>query len=169
MEECTRILKPGGYFLCFSDWRQLPVTSDAVQSGGIYWRGIVVWDKTAGARAPHCGYFRHQCEYVLWGTKDAIKTDHPAGPFNGCFQYPVLQSDKHHLTGKPTALMRELVRCAPEDGLILDPFAGSGSTGVAALLENKRFIGIEREAAYVEIAQQRLRETENPLAAMQAA
>ena len=48
-------------------------------------------------------------------------------------QATVLQSDKWHTTGKPTALMRELVRCVPPGGTVLDPFAGSGSTGVAAV------------------------------------
>ena len=52
--------------------------------------------------------------------------------------------------------MRELVRCVEPGGLILDPFAGSGSTGVAALITGRRFIGIEREAAYAAIARQRL-------------
>ncbi len=43
----------------------------------------------------------------------------------------------------------------PADGLILDPFAGSGSTGKAAMLEGFRFVGIEKDMAYVEIAKQR--------------
>jgi len=140
-----------------------------VQSGGITWRGLIVWDKGAGARAPHKGYFKHQCEYIVWGSKGDIESSNPAGPFDGCYKYPVLQADKHHLTGKPTALMRELVRCAPEGGLILDPFAGSGSTGVAALLEGKRFIGIERETAYADIARDRLQAIQNPLQALQQA
>ena len=63
--ECVRVLKPGGYFMAFTDWRQLPVMTDAVQAGGVFWRGIVAWDKGRGARAPHKGYFRHQCEYVV--------------------------------------------------------------------------------------------------------
>jgi len=116
MEECCRILKDNGYFLAFTDWRQLPVTTDSVQVGGIFWRGVVVWDKGDGARAPHKGYFRHQCEYVVWGTKGSVVASHPEGPFAGCIKEVVLQRDKHHLTGKPTALMRELVRCCPRGG-----------------------------------------------------
>jgi len=116
MEECCRILKKGGYFLAFTDWRQLPVTTDSVQVGGIFWRGIVVWDKGEGARAPHKGYFRHQCEYVVWGSKGGVCVGHPDGPFAGCIKEVVLQRDKHHLIGKPTALMRELVRCCPRGG-----------------------------------------------------
>jgi DNA modification methylase len=62
-----------------------------------------------------------------------------------------------HPTIKPLALMRWLVRLTvPEGGLVLDPFAGSGTTGVAALLEGRRFLGIEREGEYVDIACARL-------------
>jgi site-specific DNA-methyltransferase (adenine-specific) len=63
----------------------------------------------------------------------------------------------HHPTVKPTDLMRYLCRLvAPPGGVVLDPFAGSGSTGKAATLEGFRFIGIEREAEYVEIAKARI-------------
>jgi len=158
--ECVRVLKPGGYFLTFTDWRQLPVMADAVQAGGVFWRGIVAWDKGRGSRAPHKGYFRHQCEYVLWGTKGAAVQLTHDGPFYGCQQVTVRQADKFHLTGKPTALMKELARPVVPGGLILDPFAGSGSTGVGALLMGRRFIGIEREAAYVAIARERLADAE---------
>ncbi len=63
----------------------------------------------------------------------------------------------HHPTVKPTDLMRWLCRLVtPPGGLILDPFCGSGSTGVAALAEGFRFIGIEQDAEYVEIAKRRI-------------
>jgi site-specific DNA-methyltransferase (adenine-specific) len=63
----------------------------------------------------------------------------------------------HHPTVKPTDLMRHLCRLVtPPGGTVLDPFAGSGSTGKAAALEGFRFIGIEREAEYVEIARARI-------------
>lgn len=63
----------------------------------------------------------------------------------------------HHPTVKPVSLMRWLVRLiTPPGGLILDPFAGSGTTGVAALHEGMRFLGMEKDAAYAAIARQRL-------------
>ena len=63
----------------------------------------------------------------------------------------------HHPTVKPTDLMRYLCRLVtPPNGTILDPFTGSGSTGKAAMLEGFQFIGIEREAEYVEIAKARI-------------
>jgi site-specific DNA-methyltransferase (adenine-specific) len=65
--------------------------------------------------------------------------------------------DNHHPTVKPTALMRYLCRLVtPPGGVVLDPFTGSGSTGKGAVLEHFRFIGIEREAEYVEIAKARI-------------
>ena len=65
----------------------------------------------------------------------------------------------HHPTVKPVALMRWLVRLVtPPGGLVLDPFAGSGTTGLACITEQCRFLGIEREAEYVAIATARLRD-----------
>ena len=62
-----------------------------------------------------------------------------------------------HPTVKPIELMRWLIRLAvPEGGVVLDPFAGSGSTGIAAVLEDRRFVGIEREEGYIDIACARL-------------
>jgi site-specific DNA-methyltransferase (adenine-specific) len=63
----------------------------------------------------------------------------------------------NHPTVKPTDLMRYLCRLVtPPNGIVLDPFMGSGSTGKAAILEGFQFIGIEREAEYVEIARARI-------------
>jgi site-specific DNA-methyltransferase (adenine-specific) len=64
----------------------------------------------------------------------------------------------HHPTVKPIALMRYLVRMVtPRDGVVLDPFMGSGTTGCAAMLEEMRFIGIELNEEYLDIAERRIR------------
>jgi len=161
LSEARRVTKPSGYCLLFTDWRQLPTTTDAIQAGEWQWRGLISWDKGAAARAPHKGYYRHQCEYVVWGTNGALDVppveDPRGGPWPGSYTVPVLQDDKHHMTGKPTKLMRELVKVVPPGGLILDPFAGSGTTGIAAALEGRRCILIEKEPAYAEIARERVR------------
>lgn len=71
-----------------------------------------------------------------------------------------------HPTPKPVDLMRWLCRLVtPAGGLVVDPFCGSGSTGEAALAEGLRFIGIEREDAYVQYARPRLAAVERALAA----
>ena len=70
----------------------------------------------------------------------------------------------HHPTVKPTDLMRYLCRLVtPPGGTVLDPFTGSGSTGKAAVLEGFNFIGIEREAEYVPIAEARIAEAQKSM------
>jgi site-specific DNA-methyltransferase (adenine-specific) len=65
--------------------------------------------------------------------------------------------ENNHPTVKPTDLMRYLIRLVtPPSGTVLDPFMGSGSTGKAALLENKSFIGVEKQSDYFNLARARI-------------
>jgi len=69
-----------------------------------------------------------------------------------------------HPTVKPTRLMRHLVRLiTPEGGTVLDPFLGSGTTAIAAIMEGRAWLGIEREEEYVRIAEQRLEQLQHGL------
>lgn len=153
---CRRAVKPTGYGLVFTDWRQLPTVTDALQAGGWIWRGIVAWDKGRGARAPHKGFIRHQCEYVAWGTHGKVPQRTDAGPFDGCHHVPVIRADKHHMTGKPTELMKRLIEVVPAGGTVLDPFAGSGTTAVACAMTGRRCVLIEQSEAYCEVIADRL-------------
>ncbi len=68
----------------------------------------------------------------------------------------------HHPTVKPTDLMRYLCRLdTPPNGVVLDPFMGSGSTGKAAIIEGFQFIGIEMDEDYMKIAQARIKTESN--------
>ena len=70
----------------------------------------------------------------------------------------------HHPTVKPTELMRYLVRLiTPPNGVVLDPFMGSGSTGKAAVLENFSFIGIDQSADYLDIATARIKHAQEQI------
>lgn len=96
------------------------------------------------------GLHDHEKKPLLWSSG----TQNP-----GSFQSPNTDRSarNHHPTVKPTDLMRWLVKLVtPPGGLVLDPFAGSGSTGRGALLERCEFVGIESEAEYVEIARARI-------------
>lgn len=156
MSECLRVAKPNdARLVAFTDWRQLPSMTDAVQCGGWLWRGIVPWDKTEAAR-PTPGGFKNQCEYAVWASNGPLPMPEEGnGGLQGCFRYVVKQDDKFHQTGKPTLLMRDIVKVAPRDGVILDPFAGSGTTGVGALLEGRRVILCERVPEIAEDARRR--------------
>lgn len=159
--QCLRITRPSGYLLSFIDWRQLPALTDAVQHAGWVWRGILSWDKTEGAKAPHTGYFGYQCEYIVWASKGKVlpkpnKADGGPGRLPGCFRQSVIQSDKHHQTGKPTPVMEWLITCCDPGGLVLDPFAGSATTAVACYRTGRRCIAIEIDEANCEIAAARI-------------
>lgn len=161
LSECLRVTKPGGYILAFTDWRQLPTLTDAIQGAGWVWRGILSWDKGPSARAAAPHYFRHQCEYVVWGTRGprapcAHWPPEGKGCYPGAYSHGVTQADKHHVTGKPTRLMRDLVFCVPPGGLILDPFGGSGTTAVGAAFENRRCVVIEQDTGYCDIIRRRV-------------
>jgi site-specific DNA-methyltransferase (adenine-specific) len=74
----------------------------------------------------------------------------------------VVERRNHHPTVKPTALMRYLCKLVtPPNGIILDPFMGSGSTGKAAMLEGFNFTGIELQPEYIEIAKARIQREAN--------
>ena len=95
--------------------------------------------------------------YIVKHSQEIIGIAEHAGPYPGCIHSPVRQSDKLHLTGKPTPLMHELVAIVPEGGIILDPFAGSGTTAVAAKETGRHYIAIEKSAYYAAVASQRLK------------
>lgn len=155
LSECARVLKDGAPVLLFTDWRQLPLTTDALQIAGFTWRGITVWDKTEGVR-PQLGRFRNQAEYIVWGSKGYMPLDRRAPVLPGVIRESVRKADKHHLTGKPTELMRQLVRICESGGRILDPFAGSGTTLIAAKIEGYHSVGIELTSHYSWVSQARL-------------
>jgi site-specific DNA-methyltransferase (adenine-specific) len=152
-------LPPGAMLCLFSDWRQLPATTDAFQAGGAIWRGIAVWDKGLGAR-PIPDRFRAQTEYIIWGTngpKPTNYSDKDAKYFPGVFTFSVpAPSIRQHSTEKPVLLMNELVNVARPGQTILDPFMGSGTTGVACVNMGRRFIGIEIEEKYFDVSCKRI-------------
>ncbi|MFT7722226.1 MAG: site-specific DNA-methyltransferase [Roseateles sp.] len=107
-------------------------------------------------------YFRHQCEYVVWGSNGSLLSSSHGGPWPGLVRERVDHRKKLHMTGKPIELMERLIACAPPGGLVLDPFMGSASTGVAALATGRRFIGIEKSPHYFDVACRRLEEMQEP-------
>lgn len=162
LAECLRTTRPGGHLLMFSDWRQVPVMSDALQVGGWTWQGTLVWHKPVAR--PRRGGFKAACEYILWASKGKFD----AGPelyLPGVFSASQPRGrQRRHITQKPVeGLLAELVRICPPGGLVLDPFAGSGSTGVAALQSGRRFVGIELSEHYHRVAAEQLVEHGDPV------
>jgi site-specific DNA-methyltransferase (adenine-specific) len=152
LNACRQASVSGAPVAVFTDWRQLPTTTDAVQAGGWTWRGIAVWEKGFGR--PNPSGFSNAAEYVVWGSNGpAAEGDYPAG----VFECPSPRGDaKVHVAEKPEPVMRWLLRLAPSGALVLDPFMGSGTTLRAAKDLGLPAIGIDADERYCEIAAKRL-------------
>lgn len=164
LAECYRLTRPGGAALVFSDWRQLPTTTDALQAAGYTWRGIAVWHKPIAR--PQAGRLRQDCEFIVWGSNGAMVPGNDPVYLPGHFTGSQPRgTERVHITQKPEDVMRQLVRLVPPGGTVLDPFAGSGTTGAAALAEGRNFIGYEQSATYATGTRRRLAAAAATLAA----
>ncbi len=107
-------------------------------------RGFLIWDKNNSGRD------FADCE-MAWTNQDSNARLKTMRPMN-------MDGGKEHPTQKPVAIMRWCIEYLPPCETILDPFMGSGTTGVACVKMGRKFIGIEREPEYFEIACKRIRE-----------
>lgn len=161
LTDAHRVLRDGARVLVATDWRQVPSVCEAVQVAGFVWRGIAVWTKLGAAR-PQLGRFRGDAEFFVWGSKGALPLVGPCLP--GTFESeapevscaPVPTSRRLHLTEKPVRVMEAVLAFVPPGGLVIDPFAGSGSTGVACLRRGLAFAGCELSEHYHALATRRL-------------
>ena len=149
--ESMRIVKPTGSLLVFCDWRMLTSLQPAIESAGLRYQDLIVWNK--GSFGLGQG-FRKQHELIMhFSYGSPAYYDSSVG---NVITVPRV-GDRHHQTEKPTDLIERLIRVVtPPGGVVLDPFAGSGSTIIAAIEAGYEAIGIERDATCIEIAKRRL-------------
>lgn len=139
--------EPGAVVATFTDWRQLPTTTDAIQAGGWIWRGIATWHKP-GIRMQR-GRFSSSAEFVVWGT-NGPHIDHDGAPQNVFSCSPV--RDKEHIAQKPDSVVGWVLQIVPPAVVVVDPFMGSGATLRAAKRRGLKCIGIEVDERYCEMA-----------------
>lgn len=154
-----RLLVNGGSFLCFLDWRMWASLAPALESSGLRLAGMIVWDK--GSPGLGTG-FKPRHELVAHLTKGAGVFDSLCGAnvieIPEILKVPRVHGSKRiHATEKPVALMERLIEVTTKRlDLVVDPFCGSGSTGVAAARLGRRFFGCDRDPRYVKKALQRI-------------
>lgn len=168
-----RILKPTGTIWIFGTMHSVPTTGYALQLEGFRLLNTIAWEKGNPPPNLGCRCFTHSHETIMWaslGPKAKHHFDYDwAKAENGGkqmkdvwrFNAPPASEKTHgkHPTQKPVELVRRcLMASAPEGGLVVDPFAGSGTTGVAALRCNRDlgFVGIEREQEWCDLARRRI-------------
>ena len=166
-EICRVVKKINVYFFC-SQKQIIPLIDYFVKKKNCNWN-ILSWHKSNPV--PACGNkYLTDTEFVLFFREKGVKI---YGEYETKFTYyvtPLNQKDKkqyEHPTIKPIKILQNLiVNSTLKNGVVLDCFMGSGSTGVACVNTNRRFIGIELNDKYFEIAKQRIdaaiRDKENP-------
>jgi site-specific DNA-methyltransferase (adenine-specific) len=148
-----KILNPEGSMLVFCDWRMVPNLAPTIESAGLRFQNLVIWDK--GMMGLGMG-FRAQHEIILHYTAGSPKY-HNLGTSNVIKTARVTANDREHQTQKPAELMATLLNVVcPPGGTVLDPFMGSASTGVAAVGVGMTFVGIERDATHFDTACRRI-------------
>lgn len=148
-----QMLMPGSPVMLFCDWRQLAATITALQTAGFIYRGVAVWTKPNGR--PANGRFRNQAEYIVWGSHGPMRKNdrYLPGVFN-CS--PPSTKTRIHQTQKPVALLTEILKILTPGQRVLDPFAGSGSTIIAAIDSGLNAIGIEQNKTIYDAAADRI-------------
>ena len=127
--------------------------TDAIQAAGWMWRGIVVWHKPSAR--PMIGEFRRDSEFIVYASKGK-PTHYTRRCFPGVIHCPVNTATKVHITGKPLALMQDLMEIVKPGGTVLDPFLGGGTTAHAAMLTGRKCIGVELSPGYAQLSADRL-------------
>lgn len=161
LPEFYRILKEDAHYYIMCNNLNMPHFFDVIGKSKFHFVKLLVWDK----QTKICGkYYMGQIEFIFLIRKGKDK------PINNCGTSDLLSfpnvKDKNadgsniHDSQKPIGLMQTLIQNSSNVGdIVLEPFAGSGTTCIAALRENRKYIGIELDRHYYNIAKKRI-ETE---------
>ncbi len=149
--EAHRILRTGRFLISFYSWTKADKFLAAWHSVGLQVVGHLVFRKSYSSKSRFLAY-HHEQAYLLAKGRPQL----PSAPISDV-QDMRYSGNRMHPTQKPVSTLLPLIRAfTNRSELVLDPFCGSGSTGVAALLSQRRFLGIELDPTYHRIAQQRL-------------
>lgn len=173
LQEAQRILKSNGSIWVSGTMHNIYSVGFALQKLGFDVLNDIAWHKIDPPPNISCRFFTHATETIIWARKEP-KARHTfryeeMKQENGGKQMPSLwhirpprPSEKRHgkhPTQKPEALLTRIIQASSQPGdLVLDPFSGSGTTGVICARLGRRFIGIEREAEYNAIAGHRIQD-----------
>ncbi len=177
---CKRVMKDTGTIWISGTLHNIYSIGMALEQEGFKIINNITWQKTNPPPNLACRCFTHSTETVLWAKKDSKKAKH-------CFNYEDMKAanggkqmkdvwrgsltkasektEGKHPTQKPLYLLERIILASTHEGdLVLDPFLGSGTTAVASKGLRRRFIGIEQDEQYVDIAVKRLVKAAAPLA-----
>lgn len=167
---CQPLLKPNGSIWISGTSHIIHIVGACLDELGYKILNDITWVKSNPPPNLSCRYFTHATETVIWAGRDKrcrhtfnyglMKRLNQGKQMLSVWRMDAPAKDEKafgkHPTQKPIALLERIIAASTNAGeTILDPFAGSSTTGIAALMLNRRFIGIEREHEYIELSLQR--------------
>ena len=176
-----RVLKPNGTLWISGTYHSIYLCGHALQKQEFKLLNDITWFKPNGAPNISCRYFTASHETLLWAApstkakhtfnyesmkyskweEDVFKKEDKQMRSVWCIPTPGPSEKKHgkHPTQKPLALLERIIIASTNEGdLVLDPFNGSGTTGIAALKNNRKYIGIDNEEDYLKVTIDRLKD-----------
>lgn len=173
IRSCKRVLRKNGTIWISGSYHNIYSIGMALEQEGFKILNNITWQKTNPAPNLACRCFTHSTETVLWAKKNdkgvshyfnyqLMKEDNGGKQmkdvWTGSVTKPSEKIEGKHPTQKPLYLLERIIRASTKEGeLILDPFCGSSTTGVAAKRLGRMFIGIDQEEEYLNLSVRRLK------------
>ena len=170
---CREKLKDNGTIWISGTYHNIFSVANSLVSLGFKILNIITWAKTNPPPNISCRYFTYSTEFIIWARKSAKKTHkfnyelmkmlNDDKQMTDVWRLPAIapweKSCGKHPTQKPLALLTRIILSSTDkNAWILDPFAGSSTTGIAANLVGRRYLGIEKEQKFVDMSRQRRQE-----------
>lgn len=177
---CREKLTDNGSIWISGTYHNIFAVANCLTELGYKILNVITWQKSDPPPNISCRYFNFSTEYIIWARKstkvphvfnyEVMKQMNGEKQMTDVWKIPAVGSwEKHcgkHPTQKPLRLLyRIILACTKEGDTILDPFAGSCTTGIAANLLGRNFVGIEQEKEFVELGKKRKQEIKDPIAA----
>ncbi|MCL4536583.1 MAG: site-specific DNA-methyltransferase [Nitrospirae bacterium] len=173
LRACQRVLKPNGTIWVSGTTHIIYSVGFAMQELGYKILNDIIWYKRNAPPNLSCRYFTHSTEIVLWAAKNAkskhyfdyqlMKKMNQGKQMRNVWEISSPPAEEKrfgkHPTQKPAELLKRIVLASTKEGdLVLDPFCGSSTTGVAAVLLNRKYVGIDLEDEYLQLSKKRIEE-----------
>ena len=173
---CREKLKEDGTIWISGTYHNIFSVANSLTELGFKILNVITWAKTNPPPNISCRYFTYSTEFIIWARKTAKRPHHfnydlmkhlnDNKQMTDVWRLPAIapweKSCGKHPTQKPLALLTRIILASTEKGAwILDPFSGSSTTGIAANLVGRRFLGIEREEEFAQISTNRRKEIDD--------
>ena len=174
IKECYRVLKDNGTIWISGTLHNIYSIGMALEEEGFKIINNITWQKTNPPPNLACKTFTHSTETILWAKKDLKKSKYTFNydlmkglndnkqmrdVWTTSLTKPSEKKQGKHPTQKPLEILNRIILASTkENDLILDPFCGSSTTGIAAVKLNRRYIGIDNEKEYLDLSIRRYQE-----------